>query len=133
MRHAFAHRMLFGLVVAVVITLPFLFHGGGGDDVASSSSGSQLVAAALVDPYAQQANQEALAEGRATTLADVVAVLPTTATGQDPTSDVTASGVTLAAPTFTVAPDRITAVVDALGSPVTCIITISSGEAVTRC
>jgi hypothetical protein len=132
MRHAFAHRMLFGLVVAVVVTLPFLFHRGGGDD-ASTGSASQVMAAALVDPYVQQANEEALAEGRATTLADVEAVLPSTAAGQDPAPDVTASGIRLAAPTFTVTPDRIAAVVSTLGAPVTCDITISGGKAVTRC
>jgi hypothetical protein len=137
-RHAFANRMLFGLVVCVVMSLPFVFHWwglGASDPGTQGGDGASLVAAALVDPYVQAANDQALAEGRATTLADVVASLPaptsagSTAAAPDPAE----SGVSVAAPTFTVSADRITAQVTTSGSPVTCVITISAGKAVDRC
>ena len=132
MRHAFANRMLFALVVGVVVTLPFLFHRGGGED-ATGGDASTVMAMALVDPYAQQANQEALAEGRATTLSDVVGLLPPADAADGSSPAASAGGIALPAPVFTVATDRITAALTALGTPVTCVITISGAKAVTRC
>jgi hypothetical protein len=127
--------MLFGLVVCVVMSLPFVFHWwglGASDPGTEGTDGASLVAAALVDPYVQAANDQALAEGRATTLADVAAGLPaptSTAAAPDPAE----SGLGIAAPVFTVTADRITAQVTTSGSPVTCVITISAGKAVDRC
>ena len=133
MRHAFANRMLFGLVVAVVVSLPFVFHWGvGGSDTASSGDeAASIAAAALVDPYVQSANDQAFAEGRPTTLADVQAALPPASSSAAP--DPAVSGVSLGVPVFTVAADRITATVTTLGTPVTCVITIKAGKAVDRC
>ena len=134
MTHAFAHRMLFGLVVCVVVSLPFVFHWWGlGGSGAQNDDGAGVVAAALVDPYVQAANDQARAEGRPTTLADVAAGLPAAAAGSTAAPDPALSGVTVPTPAFTVAGDRITAVVTALGAPVTCVITISNGKAVDAC
>jgi hypothetical protein len=130
--------MLFGLVVCVVMSLPFVFHWwglGASDSSTQGSDGGSIVAAALVDPYVQAANDQAMAEGRPTTLADVVAGLPAATSGgaSSTAPDPAESGVSVAAPVFTVTADRITAQVTTLDSPVTCVITISAGKAVDRC
>jgi hypothetical protein len=136
--HAFAHRLLFGLVVCVVASLPFVFHWwglGGSDGGTQSDDPSRVMAVTLVDPYVQAANDQAYAEGRATTLADVAAALPGAggAGGSTAAPDPAVSGVTVPTPVFSVGADRITATMNALGNPVTCVITISSGKAVESC
>ena len=138
MAHAFAHRMLFGLVVCVVVAMPFVFHWwglGASDGGTRSDDPGRVMAVALVDPYVQAANDQAYAEGRATTLADVAATLPSSAAADGSTAapDPAMSGVTVPAPVFVVGADRITATMSALGNPVTCVITISSGKAVESC
>jgi hypothetical protein len=136
--HAFAHRMLFGMVVCVVVAMPFVFHWwglGASDATGQSDDPARVMAVTLIDPYVQAANDEAYAEGRATTLSDVAAALPssTAAGGSTAAPDPALSGVTVPAPVFTVGSDRITARMTALGEPITCVITISTGKAVESC
>lgn len=136
MHHALAHRMLFGLVVAAVISMPFVFHwwGLGASSDGQDDGAGRVLAAAVVDPYVQSANDQAMAEGRATTLADVAAGLPSTSSAAA-TSDPGAggSGLSMPTPVFTVGADRITAQLTTLGTPMTCVITISQGRAVDSC
>lgn len=158
--HPMLRRKLFGLVVGLVVTLPFVLHGighKGWDPIGQafgilsktssiSSTLMEQMAVSTLDPSIAEANATALASGRTTTLADVWQTLtdngyildgsaqnPNPAPIPTPSDLIGLTDPTAIPPTFTQTSSSITAGFVVLGIHGSCIITINNGTTSRTC